>query len=164
MTIWFNRKGFTLVEIMIVVAIIGLLAAIAIPNYSKARQAALKNVCISNLRQIQGAVQIWAIDKGKNSADTFDTGDIVPNYLKSWPSEGRTPYPVPGSVADTPVCPNSSANTDSPVFRIRPKLEQRCFLLGKLAPPDGFGKCECKHLHIDWRSMLVDKLNDITRH
>ncbi len=59
-----NRKaGFTLVEIMIVVAIIGLLAAIAIPNFVKARGTAQRNACINNLRQIDGAKEQWALEK-----------------------------------------------------------------------------------------------------
>jgi prepilin-type N-terminal cleavage/methylation domain-containing protein len=66
-----NRKsGFTLVEIMIVVAIIGLLAAIAIPNFVKARGTAQKNACINNLRQIDGAKEQWALENKKSSGAT----------------------------------------------------------------------------------------------
>jgi prepilin-type N-terminal cleavage/methylation domain-containing protein len=56
-----RKAGFTLVEIMIVVAIIGLLAAIAIPNFVRARTTAQQNACINNLRQIDGAKQQWAL-------------------------------------------------------------------------------------------------------
>ena len=53
-----------MVEIMIVVAIIGLLAAIAIPNFVKARNTAQATGCINNLRMIDGAKQTWALEKG----------------------------------------------------------------------------------------------------
>jgi len=79
-----KKSGFTLVEIMIVVAIIGLLAAIAIPNFVKARQSSQQKSCMNNLRQIDGAKDQWAIDKGKTSADTPGQADLEP-YLKSWP-------------------------------------------------------------------------------
>lgn len=101
-----NRKGFTLVEIMIVVAIIGLLAAIAIPNFIKARETAEKNACIANLKQIQGAVQVWAIDKQKTSTDSPTTSDLVPDYIKAWPKCKTNAYAVPAVSAD-PVCPTS---------------------------------------------------------
>jgi prepilin-type N-terminal cleavage/methylation domain-containing protein len=110
MMIKMNKKGFTLVEIMIVVAIIGLLAAIAIPNFIRARQTAQKNACIANLKQLQGAIQVWAIDTGAASNASFTTADIVGNYLKSWPKEGTVPYPVPATVSTTPSCPNSNAD------------------------------------------------------
>ncbi len=111
MMIKMNKKGFTLVEIMIVVAIIGLLAAIAIPNFIKARETAQKNACIANLKQIQGAIQVWAIDQGKSATDAVvqttsgTTIGIVPDYMKKWPSEGTTAYVCPATVNDTPVCP-----------------------------------------------------------
>jgi prepilin-type N-terminal cleavage/methylation domain-containing protein len=62
-----RKAGFTLVEIMIVVAIIGLLAAIAIPNFIKARATSQQNACINNLRQIDGAINEWALEAGKSN-------------------------------------------------------------------------------------------------
>ena len=79
-----SRKGFTLVEIMIVVAIIGLLAAIAIPNFVQARTTAQTKACIANLKQIEGAKTLYALDGGTTDPPTM--GNLVPTYIKTTPS------------------------------------------------------------------------------
>ena len=82
-----QRKSFTLVEIMIVVAIIGLLAAIAVPSFLTARNTSRKNACTSNLRQIDGAKEQWAMANNKNNTDSPEWTDLVGAslYLKASP-------------------------------------------------------------------------------
>ena len=72
-----KRQNFTLVEIMIVVAIIGLLAGIALPSFINARNTTRRNACINNLRQIDSAKQQWVLEKGKQSTDTPVEADIT---------------------------------------------------------------------------------------
>jgi prepilin-type N-terminal cleavage/methylation domain-containing protein len=87
-----RKSGFTLVEIMIVVAIIGLLATMAMPSFRKARETAAKNTCISNLQNIDGAIQQWATDLRKDEGAPVTYQDIG-SYLKndvSCPSGGTT--------------------------------------------------------------------------
>jgi len=87
-----RKSAFTLVEIMIVVAIIGLLAAIAIPNFIKAREASQKNACIANMKQIDGAKNTWALENKKVNSDVAAAGDLY----------GATLY-----IRDTPTCPST---------------------------------------------------------
>ncbi len=99
-----RMKGFTLVEIMIVVAIIGLLAAIAIPNFVKARQKAQTEACIANLRQIEGATQVWAVDTGAADTVTPTWNDLVPNYIRTQPGcPGGGVYNL-STVNNRPTC------------------------------------------------------------
>jgi prepilin-type N-terminal cleavage/methylation domain-containing protein len=74
--------GFTLVEIMIVVAIVALLCAIAIPNLLKASARSQATTCINNLRQIDTAIQQFSIAAGKHQGDSVTFPDDLTPYIK----------------------------------------------------------------------------------
>ncbi len=105
-----RQSGFTLVEIMIVVAIIGLLLAIAIPNFVKARGTSQANACINNLRQIDSCVQQWALENGKKNTDAPDSAEVVfylrGGKLPTCPAGGA--YQFAATIGATPCvsCPN----------------------------------------------------------
>jgi len=76
-----RAEGFTLVEIMIVVAIVGLLATMALPHYLRAAEASRANACLNNLRQIDQAKEQWAFENNKASGEAVASSDIDA-YLK----------------------------------------------------------------------------------
>ena len=77
-----NKSAFTLVEIMIVVAIIGLLAALAIPGFVKARKQSQGRRIINDARQMDAAIDQWALENGKKDGDAIDTTGAG-TYLKT---------------------------------------------------------------------------------
>jgi prepilin-type N-terminal cleavage/methylation domain-containing protein len=96
--------GFTLVEIMIVVAIIGMLAAIAIPSLMKSRNTSREKACINNLRQIDGAKERWAMENNLETGDPSVDADV-----DAYMSRGRPVCPAGGTytyqnVGTTPTC------------------------------------------------------------
>ena len=113
-----TQAGFTLVEIMIVVLIIGILLAIAIPNFVSARESSRAKACIGNLKQIDSATQQYCMDQ-KKSATNYGSGpsiatDLVgtASYLRAapvCPSSGT--YAVASAITGSPTCSISVSAT-----------------------------------------------------
>ena len=115
-----KHAGFTLVEIMIVVAIIALLAAIAVPGFLRARKRSQASKILNDLRLIDGAVDQYAIETGRKTGDTVGTADWT-NYLKKDTNLYRTGQDLFGdgygaqAVDTLPVVPTAALATLSDV-------------------------------------------------
>ena len=92
-----RRQAFTLVEIMVVIAIIGLLVAIAIPNFIKTRQIAQARVCVENITQIESAKTQWGLDARKGNEAAPAKSDLF----------GSTAY-----IRTEPKCPTDNGSYD----------------------------------------------------
>lgn len=98
-------RAFTLIEIMIVVAIIGLLAGIAVPNFLKARTQSQTSACINNLRQIDGAKEQLAFEAklavGSSVTETSVNAYIKGGNIPTCPASGSYTY---NAVGTNPAC------------------------------------------------------------
>ncbi|NLL19375.1 MAG: prepilin-type N-terminal cleavage/methylation domain-containing protein [Clostridia bacterium] len=81
-----NQKGFTLVELMVVVVIIGILIAIAVPAYSKIKESSEAKACEANMRTIFSAIQVYRVDKKEEPTDVKQLADYFEGAVPTCPS------------------------------------------------------------------------------
>jgi len=97
-----NQKGFTLVELMVVVVIIGVLVAIAVPVYNNVSEKARLNAHLANIRAIEGAVEVYKADNDVTSNTGIDDNALSPTYI-SWPTKPGTYSMADGVLTANPT-------------------------------------------------------------
>lgn len=109
-----SQKGFTMVEIMIVIMIIGILLTLAVPNFLKAKRSTNTRACVSNMQKIDCAKTEWAMEYNRMGDAVPDPNDLLgylmPTMLPACP-EGTDPY-VMSAVDEKTVCPNVGSHPD----------------------------------------------------
>jgi prepilin-type N-terminal cleavage/methylation domain-containing protein len=105
-----KRKGFTLIELIVVIAILGILAAIAIPRFTASRETAERSSVEANLRTIDSAIMIYLAENGDSVPPTSgETSNLVPDYLAAWPTgPGTASYDIDANTLRATV--RSTAN------------------------------------------------------
>jgi prepilin-type N-terminal cleavage/methylation domain-containing protein len=123
-----RRGGFTLIEIMVVILIMALLLAIALPNFLRARETSRARSCQGNLRMIASAKEQWAMDNRKTGTDTPVAADLVTAYIKG--ASGVMPtcpgggtYTI-GNMVTWPACSIGTNSTPADVTDDHIYLEQ----------------------------------------
>ncbi len=117
-----NKKGFTLVELVVVIAILGILAALAVPKLTASRDKAKWSAHAANIRTIESAIAMYEADGGKRAdIGITDAGvetmansgtPFLANYLKEWPKNPGKYVVTAGVLSATPTIANTETNVN----------------------------------------------------
>jgi prepilin-type N-terminal cleavage/methylation domain-containing protein len=120
-----NRAGFTLVEIMIVVLIIAMLLAIAVPNFLKSRELSRATTCQANMRSMDTAKEHWSMENGAAATATPTAQELVTEYMRARYEDRLPDCPAGGTytlgdMSTLPTCSigaNLAGDSDDHVIR-----------------------------------------------
>lgn len=103
-----RQRGLTLIEMTIVVLVIGILAAVAFPNYLRARKNSRTSTCIANLKRIEDAKELWAMETHASATasptETQLLGSPTEGYMQTWPTCPENGTYTIGDMSTRPTC------------------------------------------------------------
>lgn len=97
-----SLKGFTLIEVMLVVALIAMLASIATPNFIRARRRAQANIVVDEMRALESAISLYAIENGKRGATPISSADIA-TFLPFIKTNSQLYSTLPNDLLGNPI-------------------------------------------------------------